>query len=301
MSRSIEEILRDLPQVLDRAGVVPDLDALARRLPRAARRPAGGRRWLLGGVATLVALLVVAALGRSQVGQQPFSARHLGHATTSVRTYAMARRELARRLSGAPIPVYLPRSVGKGAARTSIDASYHVTKSGYSVTFGYGPTAPLPLNSPNAQFGNANLLMTILGTGPNGQLDLSQWIPLPSRAPIPGAAQGEVQLGYGILGTTFVGGAGQSTMEAVTWHEGGWTFWVGPWRTAEWGSPVKVAAQQAAAYLHARLPGRDGIAVFAGGQDVPSEAVFSVGGDRYAVLALGYRAVRYALTMAPAR
>jgi hypothetical protein len=299
MRGSIDEILRDLPQVLDRAGVAPNLDAMARQLTSATRRPPGGRKWLLGGVATLVALLVVAAMVRSETAQPQRSTRQGQRVTAASRTYPVARRELARRLSGAPIPVYLPRSVGQGAAQASIDANYQVTRTGYSVTFGYGPKAALPFNSPKAQFGNAELLMTVLGTGPMGHLDLSQWIPLPGLAPIPGAAQGEVELGHGILGTTFVGGAGHSATAAVTWQEGGWTFWVGPWLTAEWGSPVKVAAQQATAYLHAKLPGRDGVAVFAAGQDAPSEAVFSVGGNRYAVLALGYRAVRYALAMAP--
>ncbi len=301
MRRSIDETLRELPQAMDRADIAPDLLALSRKLSFGAQTPAGGRRWLVGGLATLAALVAIAALVRLETVPKPHPGRTAVRRTTAVRTYAVARQQLAKRLADVPIPVYLPRSIGTGETQTSINGSYRVTSSGYSVTLGYGSKTPLPFNSPKAQFGNAELLMTVLGTGPKGHLDLSQWIPLPKAAPIPNAAQGSVELGHGIVGTTFVGGAGQSTEEAVTWREGGWTFWVGPWQTAEWGDPVKTAAKEASAYLHGQFRGSDGTAVFAAGQDAPSEAVFSIGPQKYAVLALGWRAPRLAMTMAPAR
>ncbi len=300
MRRSIDETLRDLPQVMDRAGIAPDLDALTDRLHRAPQR-GGGRWWLLGSVATLAALVAVAALVRHGEGPVRLPAPAATKKASLVRNYGQARQELGQRLARAPIPAYLPLTVGKGLVPGSIDASYRVTQLGYSVTMGYGPKTPLPLNSPKAQFGNAELLMIVRGAAPGGSLQLSQWIPLPSAVPIPNAAQGTVDLGHGIVATNFVGGAGPSTVEAVTWREGGWTFWVGPWVTANWGNPEKAAAQEAAMYLHTKFPGKDGVAVFAAGQDDPSEAVFSVGRNRYAVLALGWRAAQFAATMAPTR
>ncbi len=298
MKRGIEETLRDLPDAMDRAGITPDLKALSSRIGRAPLRRGAGLGWLLAGVATLTALVTVAALVRGTAGPGRHVKPTAAKKATGVRNYGTARQELGQRLSGAPIPVYLPLTVGKGMVLGSIDASFRVTAKGYTVTMGYGPKTALPLNSPKAQFGNAELLMIVRGAAPGGSLQLSRWIPLPSQAPIPGAAQGSVDLGHGIVGTTFIGGGGQ---EAVTWHEGGWTFWVGPWQTADWGNPLKLAAQQASKYAHTRFPGKDGVALFAGGQDAPSEAVFSVGGNRYVVESLGYRAPELAAVMAPAR
>ncbi len=245
-----------------------------------------------------IVLAVCAAAVLAGCGTQAGYAKDNKSRPGSARTYAMALKEIGQRLARSPIPVYLPLTDGKWqAASASVDASYLITQRGYSVTIGFGPKTPLPLNSPKATFGNAELLMIVRGAAPGGSLQLSQWIPLPKATPIPGAAEGAVDLGHGIVGTTFVGATGTSTLEAVTWREGGWTFWVGPWAIDQWGSAAKVAAQQAAQYLHTQFPGTGGIAVFAGGQDVPSEAVFSIGANRYAVLALGWRAPQFAATM----
>lgn len=299
MKRTIEETLRDLPRALDRAGIEPDRAALAARLRSAPR--GGGRRWLLASVAMVAALFLVAAVVRLQHGRGPQPARSVAHHTALRRTYAMARGELGRQLASAPLFVYLPLLEGKSAPQGTIDASFSITPHGYRVSLGYGPKRPIPFNAPQAQFGNAELLMNVIGAASGGRLGLSQWIPLPTAATMKNAAQGTVDLGHGIVATTVVAGTGQGATEAVTWRESGWTFWVGPWAPTEWGNPTKVAAHEAALYLDAHLPGTGGVAVFAAGQDAPSEAVFSIGRDRYAVEALGYSAVRYALSMAPTR
>ncbi len=300
MKRTIEETLRDLPRALERAGIEPDRAALAARLGSAPR--GGGRRWLLASVATVAALFLVAALVHLQLhGRGPHPASHVARHTEWRRTYGMARSELGRQLASAPLLVYLPKLEGQIAPQGTIDANFSITQHGYRVSLGYGPKRPIPFNAPQARFGNAELLMNVIGAAPGGNLGLSQWIPLPKVETMKNAAQGTVDLGHGIVATTFVIGAGQGAMEAVTWREGGWTFWVGPWAPAEWGNPTTLAVREAASYLDGQLPGQNGVAVYAAGQDAPSEAVFAIGQDRYAVQALGYNAVRYARTMAPAR
>lgn len=62
----------------------------------------------------------------------------------------------------------------------------------------------------------------------------------------------------------------------------------------------KIASKIAAKFKCVSLPGKGGVAVFAGGQDAPSEALFAVGKNRYLVEALGNRAARFASEMTPA-
>lgn len=305
MQRTLDDVLHDLPGALDRAGALPDAARLRASLAKAQhgdrpRRP--GRRWMIE-AAAVAAVLILGAYGLHRLGRPAQTVRPARNTAEAngPRTYAGTRSLLVEGLRAAPIPVYLPSGIRTGQGEASIDATDRITADGYQAVIGYGPKAPLPLNSPKAQFGNAELLMIVIGAGPSGHLGIQNWIPLPKAPPIPNAAQGSIDLGHGIVGTTFVAGAGPSTEEAVRWQEGGWTFWVGPWRTADWGNPANQAAQLAARCAGLRFPAPSGTVVFAGGQDAPSEAVFTIGPNRYAVEALGDRAPQFAAAMTPAR